>query len=380
MTNIGQNSVRTRQLNRKLLLSCILQAGPQSRIGLAEYAQLTPGAITHLTSDLLSEGLLQEVGESVVEETARPGRRSTLLGIVAQSRMVLGIHLMPERIIMALVDLLGSVNLKRTYPVSEGTEPEEVIRQIIGAGIRLIRESPAPVLGVGVAVAGIVNGATGQVIRMRAQGWERIALRERLAGAFGIPTVLDHNVRAMALSEVLFGAGRDRGDLLFLHVGRSVAAGLVIGGRLLSGGSLGHTSLGQGSGARCWCGRHGCLENLVSEPALVSGCGLAEDDSPVRRLISSPECEPALRAAGHLLGQAVTNALTLLDIGRVVLGGALLRAGTPYREALEEGVRHGALLTSGRRPEVLYSEFSRNVGVQGAGALALQEFAYSAAR
>jgi len=375
VAGIGHNSVRSRLLNRRLLLSCILQAGPQSRIGLAERSQLTPGAITHLIADLLSEGVVEEVGEPVLDQVTRPGRRSTLLGIVAPSRMVLAIHLMPERVVMALVDLLGGVNLKRTYPLSEGPEPEETIRQMIGAGIRLIRESPAPVLGVGISVSGIVQRATGHVIAMRTKGWERIALRERLATAFGLPTVLDQNARGMALSELLFGIGRDRADLLFLHVGRSVAAGLIVGGRLLPGGDLGHMVVGDPSGgARCWCGRLGCLEGQVTESALIAACGLLADESPVRRMLASPECEPALRQAGHLLGRGLANSLILLGIGRVVLGGTLLRPGSPYREAMEEGARLGA---SGRRPQFLYTEFSRNLGVQGAGALALQEFVYT---
>lgn len=379
MPLVGQNAVRTKRLNRTLVLESLRRHGPLSRLQIAHRTELTPGTITNLTAELIEEGLIHETGAALEEEQGRPGRRSNLLAISRGARKVLAVHVRPDQASLALIDLLAGIEEQRVVPIASGSDADEVFTRVITVGQSLIERSPVPVAGVGIGAAGMVDVAAGEIVRAPYMGWTAVPLRARFASGLGLPVVLDNNARSMVLAESMFGAAKGADNMVLLFVGRGVGAGLLLEGKRFRGGEVGHTTVIP-DGPVCWCGNRGCAEVFASETALLTRFQsvLSKEPDPIGRLLADSTYATALEEAGRHLGIALANTLSLLDVGRVVLAGRLLQAGSPMRATLEETTQERAFLGPGRKLEFLTSALRPEIGLAGAGALALREFIYSA--
>jgi glucokinase len=216
--------------------------------------------------------------------------------------------------------------------------------------------------GIGVGVPGEVDAAAGTLAHAtNLSKWERpFPLAAALSERLGVSTKLGNDVSVAADAEMRLGAGRGAGSLLCVFWGTGVGGGLVLGGKLWHGrgdaGEIGHMVVKQG-GARCMCGRRGCMEAYAGRRAmeaeakrlvekghptdlfkimrergretLSSGIwahALAREDKLAQRLI-----ERAVQA----LGSGVASAVNLLDVELVLLGGGL---GTRFGEPMLERI------------------------------------------
>jgi glucokinase len=221
--------------------------------------------------------------------------------------------------------------------------------------------------GIGVGVPGEVDAAAGTLARAtNLPEWEHpvplaALLRERL----GVGARLGNDVSVAANAELRLGAGRGAGSLLGVFWGTGVGGGVALNGELWHGrgdaGEIGHMVVKQG-GARCMCGRRGCMEAYAGRRAmeakakrlverghhtdlfeimrerkretLSSGVwahALAHDDKLAQRLI-----ERAVQA----LGSGIASAVNLLDVELVLLGGGLgTRFGEPVLERIAAAMK-----------------------------------------
>src|SRR5207245_10293540 len=107
-------------------------------------------------------------------------------------------------------------------------------------------------------------------------GWRNVPVSHLLQEDLGLPVYVDNDVNTLAVSERLYGRGRDAEHFFTVTIGRGVGLGIVAGGDIYRGfragaGEFGHTSA-IGSDVLCSCGKRGCLETLVADPALVAQC------------------------------------------------------------------------------------------------------------
>ncbi len=216
--------------------------------------------------------------------------------------------------------------------------------------------------GVGVGVPGEVDVQAGTLAKAtNLPQWEKpYPLAAALAERFGTRVRLGNDVSVATHAELLLGAGRDAESLLAVFWGTGVGGGVALEGKLWHGrgdaGEIGHMVVKQG-GARCLCGRKGCLEAYAGRRAierealrlhekghdtdlfeimrergrrtLSSGVwakALAREDKLAERLI-----ERAVQA----LGTGVASAVNLLDVETVLVGGGLSsRFGEPMLERI----------------------------------------------
>ncbi|HEX4211968.1 MAG TPA: ROK family protein [Candidatus Dormibacteraeota bacterium] len=172
-------------------------------------------------------------------------------------------------------------------------------------------------------------------------GWDRVPLRDFLSEHLGVPTHVEHDAKAGALAEWLFGAGRGCRNLVFLTFGTGLGAGLILDGRLYAGtmgsaGEVGHWRLAE-QGPEAY-GKVGSWE------ALSSGAGLprlARSLFPDREWPAAMSAETvvgmaragdapavaAVRASSVWLGRGISLLVDLLNPEVVVLGSLAVRAG-----------------------------------------------------
>ncbi|MFI8940552.1 ROK family protein [Streptomyces syringium] len=215
-----------------------------------------------------------------------------------------------------------------------------------------------PLLGVGVAVPGPLDHASGVLRRVTGfPEWDGFPLRDALAERLGMPVVVDKDTNAAALGLVLRGAGGGgpaADSFAYLHLGTGLGAGLVLGGGVHRGartgaGEFGHQVL-QLDGPPCPCGNRGCVE------ALCLGAVAAGDTA----------------RAARLLGVGAANLVRLLDIDLVLLGGrTVLAEPEPYLRGVRAVLAEDAARADGRTVPVAVTPGGGRTVVEGAAELAL---------
>ncbi len=235
----------------------------------------------------------------------------------------------------------------------------------------LVGKNPA---AIGVSFGGPVDAERGIVLLSHhVAGWENIFLRDQLSAELRAPVVMDNDANVAAFGEYKFGAGSStpprRGfaqnatesarvsSMLYITVSTGVGGGWVIDGKIFRGadgvaGEIGHT-LADPQGARCICGRRGCVEAMACGPAIARDARAELIAHPragarLRALIANDLnavtaervaraandgddlAQNILDAAARALGFGIGAAITLMNPARVVIGGGVAKAGERY--------------------------------------------------
>jgi predicted NBD/HSP70 family sugar kinase len=293
-----------RRHHRALVLQHLFRVGPASRADLARATGLTRVTVSDLTADLLADGLVRELGTPA--ET-RIGKPPTLVGLDVDAVRVLAIDLsQDDAVVGAVLDLAGEVKARARLS-RRGRRGRGVLAVVLRMAQRLADLadlSDRPVLGLGIGSMGVVDDA-GVVREAPNLGWRDLDLATLVAEAVGVPVHVVNDADAAVLGEHTYG-GSDAADLMVVRIATGVGAGLVVGGSLVHGhsyaaGELGHVVVDEGSEV-CACGRVGCLETLVAEPAL-------------RRAKRPPE------ESGAVLGRALAPVVAALNLRELVVCG-----------------------------------------------------------
>jgi fructokinase len=231
---------------------------------------------------------------------------------------------------------------------------------------------------VGVGTPGSVSRRTGTLKNSNTICLNGRPLVADLEAHLGMPVRLENDANCFALAEALLGAGRGHEVVFGVILGTGVGGGIVVGGRIWSGpqdiaGEWGHHVLDP-AGPECYCGARGCVETLLSGPALEAAHVAA----------GGPPCEAAAvavraaagdeRAARVLerwldrFGRGLANVVNILDPSVVVLGGGLSNIAALYgrgREAVASRVFNDELTTP-----IVQNTLGDSAGVIGAALLA----------
>jgi glucokinase len=281
--------------------------------------------------------------------------------------LVGGIDLGGTKIQTAVVDGDGKVVGEARRPTPTEGGPADVAAAMIeamreaaeGAGVET--DSLA---GVGVGSPGDVDGETGTVSSARnLPGWEgSFALGASLSDALGTDVKLGNDVQVATDAEATLGAGKPYDSLLGVFWGTGVGGGLILDGRPWVGrgaaGEIGHMVVKRG-GARCPCGRRGCMEAYAGRKAMEAkarrehAAGAKTDLFKIMehhgrdRLTSGiweralrkkdPLAEKLIERAIRALGAGIASAINLLDVEAVIIGGGIgTRLGEPYVKRIEK--------------------------------------------
>lgn len=345
---LGQRSETVRRANLSAIVRALHLRGPLSRSELVASTGLTRSAIRSLVGDLVA-------GEFVAEEAAvrlgTPGRPSPLVRLIDETAVVLALEIAVDSAAVAVVGLGGKVLWKRRVERPRGhSSLEEIVGDLshLAAAARARRPPGETPIGVGVAVAGIVNRVDGLVAFAPNLGWVSVPLGDRLteALAFGVPVGVANEADLGALAEFRRGAARDASDLLYVHGEVGVGGGLIVDGLPLSGsagyaGEIGHMPVNP-AGQICRCGSIGCWETEVGEGALLARAGYAVEGgtAAVAAVLADagagrPEALEALTHVGRWLGIGLASLVNVLNPSRIVLGGLFSRI-YPFVAAIVE--------------------------------------------
>ncbi|MUH60269.1 ROK family protein [Bifidobacterium canis] len=290
-----------------------------SRSELGKRLGLSRMATTDVTGEMLDDRIIREVGE---DTRSGRGKRSVLLGIDTSYWRIISIDLSQHYVIKgALTDLGGRIIDRLEIPVEDDVMPFD---PIIDAAKRLLTMSPQPVLGIGLAVPGVVT-PEGNVTSAVQLGWKNIDASTLLHEATELPVCVCNATNMALLAERFFGEGSD--NSMLIRIGAGVGASLCVNGQIVEGdhymaGEIGHVVVDP-EGPACACGKRGCLEAYLSTNNLYAQ--IAAD--PSRR-------SEILTGAGQLLGRVMATPLALLNLHDVSIDAPADIGGETFLNAM----------------------------------------------
>jgi predicted NBD/HSP70 family sugar kinase len=367
--------------NRSMVLQHLFHSGPRSRADLARATGLTRVTISDLVASLMADGLVDELG---ARAEGRPGKPATLVGLRTDGFRIVAVDLADdERMHGAVLDLSGEILERRSAAVG-GRTGDAAVAALLALCRELAAAATQPVLGVGVCSPGIVD-PEGRVLQAPNRDWYDLPLARDLGVALGLPVHVANDANTAALGEFTYG-GAAGGGLFVLTIGGGVGAGIVLDGALVQGhehaaGEIGHVTAvderdahdddaldGGGIGGAplgrplpCACGRRGCLETVLSVPALR------------RRIdgLDAAAAETALAAVGRRLGIVLAPVVSALNLSEVVLSGPRELLGGSLREAALATLRERTMPAVSSHLQLRMTSLGEDGALSGAAVLVL---------
>ena len=339
MRKSGINLEKVRNENRSLIIKCINNGGPMSRKDIAEKTGLTAASVTQITTLLISEGILSELG-SVAESTGTAGRKKVLLDINSAFCYVCSVSIETEVTTIAICDIKGELFSKDafiSFPTDAGISASSFLAKIADNIVQisgcLSKGLQKKLSCVSVGIPGIVDKENG--VAVHAYGiWDtEVRVKEILEKDLEtklktpMPVMLTNNVDAFATAEILFGAGRSYDSLLIIKWGPGVGSTIVIDGKVYEGrhgktAELGHFIVDK-NGQKCSCGRRGCLETLLSYKALSKQFKFKIQSFGELALAGPKENREKIEDLIDIFAQCIVNTCTIIAPNRIILSGSL---------------------------------------------------------
>jgi fructokinase len=215
--------------------------------------------------------------------------------------------------------------------------PRDDYRATLGAIAGLVEDAETE-LGaqgsVGIGIPGAESRVTGLIKNANSTWLIDRPLRHDLQTLLHREVRIENDANCFALSEATDGAGAGADVVFGVILGTGVGGGIVVHGQIVIGanaiaGEWGHNPLPDKRRPECYCGRRGCIETLLSGPAMKADheavCGQVLDapDIAAHALAGDFECEATLVRYEARLARALAQVINILDPDVIVLGGGL---------------------------------------------------------
>ena len=310
-----------------------------------------------------------------------------------------GIDLGGTKIQTVVVDgesqVLGSA--RRATPTEGG--PPEVAREMAGALRDALEDAgveASALAGVGAGSPGDIDAKAGTVARAgNLPNWEEpFELAPALADELGTTVKLGNDVAVATAAEFQLGAGKPYHSLIGVFWGTGVGGGIILDGKQWLGrggaGEIGHVVVKE-DGAKCPCGRNGCMEAYAGRGAMEARARKEHEEGRKTELfklmkkhdrdrLTSGIWERALDADDKLahelidraveaIGTGIASVINVLDVEAVIIGGGLgTRFGEQYAKKIEKRARKN-FFNDSRPPDFAVASLGDLGGAIGAALL-----------
>ena len=255
-----------RDINTNLVLETIIDKSPISRAALSKELGLTKATISTIVQYLIDKQLVIEIGS----DNTDLGRKPILLTFNKDAGYALCIDIQPSYCCSILSNLQADSLRQDTIVTPESPKdlPNTLIQYVKDLQSTL---TPSHYGLIGITLS--VHGVTYQndIKFTPYYDLSGINLANELEEQLNIPTYLENEANLSALGESTIV--HDNSNLASISVHSGIGLGLIMNNHLVNGykgyaGEVGHTIIDI-DGRPCPCGNNGCLEQYVSEKALL---------------------------------------------------------------------------------------------------------------
>ncbi len=383
--DLGHRSETVRRANLRSIVRELHGSGTLSRSDLVARTGLTRSAIRALTGELIAGDLATE-GPATLDGT--PGRPSPLVRLDPHGAVVIALEIAVDSLAVAAVGLGGEVFCVERIGLPRGRSSVVDIAAALAELAGRVRSGTLggdSVVGVGVAVVGVVRRSDGMVALAPNLGWRDEPLGEHLVAALGIdaPIAFANESDLAALAELRRGVARNINDVVLIWGSVGVGGGLIVGGEPLTGaagysGELGHIPVNP-DGLPCRCGSIGCWETEVGGSAILRRAGYPPEGGPAaldavlaEAEAGSPSALDAFAETGRWLGIGLAGVINILNPELVLIGGRFAASYPFLRTTLEAELDRRVLRASRGLVRVIPATLGVDAPLLGAAELAFE--------
>ncbi|MDL4840155.1 ROK family transcriptional regulator [Aquibacillus rhizosphaerae] len=389
-----------KSMNKTIILNKIRSNGPISRAQIAKETKLTPPTVGSIVKELIEQAIVKESAQG----TSQGGRKPTMLVINNSEFYIIGIDAGPKDIEFIVSDLSGKVIDCSNSIVAPDISKDEFLDQLKKGIYHLLNKYSVlktKVIGIGVAMHGVVDLATGTSLFAPNLNLRNIPIKSALEAEFDYVVKVENDARALALGESWFSDSAEMMSMIAVNIGRGIGAGIIINGALYHGeyniaGEIGHMTLDI-NGEKCECGNYGCLQTVASGPAIAKKATLSiehgseslltemknENEEITGELIYKAAlngdelAQNILKEAGEYIGIGLTNLIHVVNPSKIIIGGGVSKSSQFILGPIKSTIKNRALTPQAKETEVVVSNLGEHATALGAVSLVLVELFYS---
>jgi len=241
-----------------------------------------------------------------------------------------------EIAVMQIGDTVEEILRKRIATEADGGFDHIVrrVRNLVDMAASEMGERPTRI---GMGTPGTTDPASGLMKNSNTVCLNGTHFHQRVQEVLGIPVMIANDANCFALAEARFGAATKIPDARVVFgviLGTGVGGGVVVNGNVIHGrhgigGEWGHNFL-DASGGQCYCGKIGCVETVISGPALqryyaqLTGTKRPLPEIVQRHLAGSdPDATQTILRLTQQFGRGISTVINILDPDVIVLGGGV---------------------------------------------------------
>ncbi len=323
----------------------------------------------------------------------------------------LGVDIGGTKVAAGLVDARGEIICKGRAPMNAHGTAEEGLASVFAAMDDALKAGRAlqpnlQIAGIGICSPGPLDPRTGVVINPpNLPCWRNFPLADEVSKRRGVRVHVENDANAAGLAEYLWGAGRGYKIVFYATLGTGIGTGLVLDGRIYNGRTGAATEGGHVTidyhGAKCGCGKYGCIEALASGPAIAAraqaavakagarGAKLVELAGGKVDAIHSENVAAAWRAGDPLATEILSETMDLLTIWLgniidllepevIVFGGGIGELASEWFGQIRGKLPAWIIIKRGAEIPLVLARYVADSGIAGAAALCLAPAAVKA--
>ncbi len=261
--------IHKNSLIKRSIIAHMAVHGESTLSELTRELHISVPTMTKLVQELVDENIVSDLGK--VETPG--GRRPNIFGLASSAIYFAGVNVGRDGMTFLITDLQNNIIKEHQDPSFELQDRPQCLERICASIEEFIATcgiDRSKILGLGVCMTGRVNPDTGRSYKFFTSSEQ--SLRELFEERTGIRVLLENDTRSRCYAEYTCGRSKDESNVLYLHMGRGVAIGIVVDGKLYYGksgfaGEFGHIPFFNNE-IICSCGKKGCLETEVSGIAI----------------------------------------------------------------------------------------------------------------
>jgi predicted NBD/HSP70 family sugar kinase len=361
---------------------------------IAAQVKISVPTSTKLIRDLLERKYVLEEGKRETEN----GRRPELYSLNKDNFYTIGVEILLKWIQVSIIRVDSRVINQvhnEGFTLEDTPQCLQYIVSFIEGAFEKTGLHPDQCIGIGIGLAGTVNGHTGQSTRYF--NFLDVPFGKHLENIFHLPVLIDSDTRVIGIAEQVLGEARGIENALVIKVSRNLGMSIILNKQIIFGakgfaGEFGHLQIGK-TDRLCNCGKKGCLETEVSGTALLKDLekALHQGEASIHfqpEGIGSYRYHDIFTAAlkgdllairlvieqGDKLGQALGNVINLLNPSVIVIGGEYAKVKHYFMDAVRTGASKTGLVDSLADCEIKVSALGPDLGAKAAAYMVFKSY------
>jgi len=276
-----------KELNANLVRHALSEMKTATRKQLAEHTGLSQPTVNAIVQELEEKGVVCP-GNFAVSEG---GRRPKCYTLQTDHLRAAIIRVLPRSLAYAVVTVDGKVIQRNIWTLTDADCHLEKLQTLLQTLKK--QDSDIRVISIGVPSAVGPGGALYAISQV--PSLEGVALGYVLEEKLGLPVYVENDMNSVALGSIASGIGQPDSDMVLVHIGRGVGAGVVMGGRIVRG-----------------------FSSFAGEIAHLTKVPGVEQCEALEYLLNQAE---SLQQKVQLIAELVINIICLLNPPTIAFGG-----------------------------------------------------------